>query len=464
MPRLVGRLTRLVGGCLLLAGRVVAQGTQPSGGVRGSVYDSLITSAPLVGAEIWVEGTNRTTSTDADGRFELPDLPPGRWRLSFSHPVLDSMGLSEPEALIDTRTRPAEVRFAIPSPSRAHRMLCPHDPSQATGAIIALVRDAADGTALADVSVTAKWTVYALGRGGVRSEPREASARSDASGRVLLCTIPTDVAVVLEGQSGTGPSGLALVDLAGRPFQRAYLLLARGTATGAVEGVVRDHNGALVPGATVVAVGTEGRALADEFGKFTIKDVVAGSRIVEARAVGYPAARAQTTIRPGVTQRVDIALPDSIHELEPVTVVGHYEPYLTRVGFNFRRHTALGHFLDTTDIKKTGALQFEEVFRMVPGVRLRPNGSSYLVELQRGEGQITNPALANYCPPSYFIDGVYFPLPPIQTPSVPVVPEEVLAVEIYSNVFSAPPQYQRLDSGCGVILVWTRRGTPRRKP
>jgi hypothetical protein len=95
---------------------------------------------------------------------------------------------------------------------------------------------------------------------------------------------------------------------------------------------------------------------------------------------------------------------------------------------------------------------------MVPGVRLLPNGSSYLVELQRGQGQIFNPALANYCPPSYFVDGVYFPLPPLQTPSLPLVREEILALEVYSNIFSAPPQYQRLDSGCGVILVWTKRG------
>ena len=46
--------------------------------------------------------------------------------------------------------------------------------------------------------------------------------------------------------------------------------------------------------------------------------------------------------------------------------------------------------------------------------------------------------------------------------TVPLVPEEILAIEIYSNLFSAPPQYQRRDSGCGVILVWTKRGVPKR--
>src|SRR5205807_1216669 len=164
------------------------------------------------------------------------------------------------------------------------------------------------------------------------------------------------------------------IDLAGRAFTRADLHLAVTAATGSVTGVVRNQNGTTIPGAAVVAVGTESRVDADGAGGFALRDVAAGSRIVEARAIGYPPAR-------------------------------------------------------------------------VPGVQLRPNGSSYLVELQRGQGQITNRELANYCPPSYFIDGVYFPLPPVETPSVPVAPEEILAIEIYANLFSAPLQYQRLNSG-----------------
>jgi hypothetical protein len=173
--------------------------------------------------------------------------------------------------------------------------------------------------------------------------------------------------------------------------------------------------------------------------------------------------RAQARVRPGVGQQVDIFLGDTVTVLDPVTVEASYSPYLSQVGFNQRRQSALGHFLDTTDVKKSGAVRFEEVFRMVPGVQLRPNGSSLLIELQRGEGQIGNPTLGNYCPPLYFIDGVYFRLPPTQTPSVPIVPAEILGIEVYSNLFSAPPQYQRRDGACGIILVWTKRGTPKHK-
>jgi hypothetical protein len=450
----------IAGGSLIVAARAGAQGT---GLLRGVVYDSLISAAPLADAEVWIEGTNRTARTDAAGRFELAALAAGHYRLTFDHPLLDSTGLAAPPVVVDVAADGATaVTLATPGPATAHRTLCPHDPWQKKGAILGLVRDAADSKPLPNITVTAQWTTYIVGAGPVRAEPATTVARSDASGRVLLCNVPTDVAVVLQGQAGEGPVGMALVALAGRGFGRAGLYLAATAATGAVTGVVRTPNGSIVPGATVVAIGTDSRADADESGDFTMRDVVAGTHIVEAHAFGYPPGRAQTTVRPGRTQRVEIVMGDSISMLEPVTVVARYEPYLSRVGFDRRRTTAIGHFLDTTDIARAGAVQFEEVFRMVPGVLLRPNGSGYLVELQRGQGQITNPRLANYCPPSYFIDGVYYPPPPIQTPSVPLAPEEILAIEVYSNVFSAPIQYQRLDSGCGVILVWTKRGVPKR--
>ena len=280
---------------------------------------------------------------------------------------------------------------------------------------------------------------------------------------MLLCDLPTDVGLVVEGRAGEGPTGMVLIDLAGRAFTRADVHLAVTAATGSVTGVVRNQNGTTIPGAAVVAVGTASRVDADGAGGFALTDVAAGSRIVEARAIGYPPAQVQVMIRPGGSQQLTIVLGDSAHVLDPVTVEASYQPYLARVGFERRRNTGVGHFLDTTDIRSAGAVQFEEVFRMVPGVQLRPNGSSYLVELQRGRGQVTNREFANYCPPSYFIDGVYFPLPPVETPSVPVAPEEILAIEIYANLFSAPMQYQRLNSGCGVILVWTKRGSPNRK-
>jgi hypothetical protein len=465
MVRRAVRRPLLAASCgLLVALPAAAQGSNQSGGVRGVVYDSLVTASPLEGAEVWIEGTNRMARSDAGGRFELTALIPGRYLLTFYHPILDSVGVSVPPVLVDiVAGATADVALSTPSPAKAHRMLCPRDPYQRTGAVLSVVRNASSGKPVAGVTVSAHWMAYDIGEATVQTAPRAMQARSDATGHVLLCGIPTDVGLLIQGSAADGTGGMLLIDLAGAAFRRADIYLDAAPVTGVVRGVVRNRNGSLVPKASVLIVGTETVGVADEFGRFELQGR-AGSRVVEARAVAYLPGRAQATIRPGSVQQIEIMVGDSVTVLDPVIVEAEYEPYLTRMGFTKRRRTALGHFLDTADVNRTGAMRFEEVFRMVPGVSLRPNGSSLLVELKRGEGQIVNPRLANYCPPAYFIDGVYFPLPPVQTPSVPLVPQEILAIEIYSNMFSAPPQYQRRDSGCGVILVWTKRGIPKRSP
>jgi len=457
----------LLGGLgLLLAAPVRAQSPPPapSGVLRGVVYDSLITRAPLEGAEVWIESTNRMARSDAGGRFTFDVLSPGRYVLTFYHPILDSAGISLPPVTVDVGSgESTNVALATPSPTQAHHLLCPRDPMRRTGGLLVVVHNAADGMPVRSAAISAHWTTYDIGGGSVRGAPRTVEANSDASGHVLLCSLPTDVALVIRGRTEGGSAGMLMIDLADRAFARADLELGSARLTGAVRGIVRNGNGSLVPGATVVAVGTDASVQADEFGRFSLDSVTAGSRIIEARAVGYMIGRAQAMVRPGAGQQVDIFLGDTVTVLDPVTVEATYAPYLSQVGFNQRRQSALGHFLDTTDVKKSGAVRFEEMFRMVPGVQLRSNGSSLLIELQRGEGQIGNPTLANYCPPLYFIDGVYFRLPPTQTPSVPIVPAEVLGIEVYSNLFSAPPQYQRRDGACGVILVWTKRGIPKHK-
>ena len=447
---------------LALAAPVLAQGPAPSGVLRGVVYDSLITSAPLEGAEVWIESTNRMAKSDAQGHFLLNALAPGRYTLTFYHPILDSAGISAPPVTVDVVAGDSgSIALATPGPSRVHHLFCPQDPLRRTGVVIGVVRNAADGQPLPSVTISAHWTTYDIGERTVRAAPRAVEATADASGHILLCGVPTDVAVVIRGRTQGAAAGLAVIDLAGRAFARADLRLSATAITGRLSGVVRNRNGSLVSGAIVAAVGTDVSGQSDQYGRFSLVGVTAGSGIVEARAVGYMTGRAQTTVRADSVQQVDIVMGDSVTVLDPVVVeAGAYKPYLSMVGYEQRRLHNTGHFLDTADVRKSGAVHFEEIFRMVPGVKLRPNGSSLLVELQRAEG---NPQSSTYCPPAYFVDGVYFPIPPLQTASVPIVPQEVLAVEVYSNLISAPPQYQRREAACGVILVWTKRGVPRHR-
>src|SRR2546429_764799 len=147
---------------LLVTARAGAQG---SGVLRGVVYDSLISAAPLEGAEVWIEGTNRTARTDGLGRFELAALAAGRYRLTFDHAIFDSTGLAAPPVVVDVAAGGATaVILATPGPVTAHRTLCPHDPrQQKAGAILGLVRDPAHSKPLPDTSVPPHLTIH---RGG----------------------------------------------------------------------------------------------------------------------------------------------------------------------------------------------------------------------------------------------------------------------------------------------------------
>ena len=448
------------------AGQAAAQsGADSTAVIRGVVYDSLMTDAPLRNAEVWLDGTNRTVRTGIDGQFEFRGLRPGRYTLTFFHPILDSARLSAAPVGVSTDPEhPGVAVLTTPSPAAVHAALCPRDPHTNVGVVLGLVLEGAEGVPLAGVSVSAEWTAFTIAGGGNRWEPRSITARSDTAGRVVLCAVPTDVMVLLRGQAESGPAGVLSLDLAGRPFGRIDLHLVRSSATGTVMGVVRNRNGSLVHSAMVVVLGTERRADVDPEGRFTLSGVAAGSQILEARAIGFRPTQIQVTLDPGSSRRLEFVMGDSVQAqvLEPIAVAG--SSYLAMVGFDKRRKSGQGHFLDTEDIARTGASRTEEIFRMVPGVQLHPSGMGYVVEFQRGQGQIANPNLRNYCPPSYFIDGHYFPLPPNATVTLPMVPSEILAVELYSNMFSAPLQFQRRDSGCGVILIWTRRGEPNRKP
>jgi hypothetical protein len=451
-------LTALVS---LVTGKAAAQaGTDTNAVIRGIVYDSLITDAPLRGAEVWLEGTNRTVKADARGRFEFAGLRPGRYILTFFHPVLDSTGFSAaPVAMIVDAATPGFAVLTTPSPAAVHGALCPSDPAASVGAVLGLVREGVGGKPIGNIAVTAEWTAFTIAGGGNRWEARNTLARSDSSGRVVLCAVPTDVKVLIRGEAVGGTSGMVALDLAGRPFGRVDLHLLQRPATGTVMGVVRGRNGSLISGSSVLAVGTQSRVEADREGRFTFSDVSAGSRIFEARAIGYRPVQLQTTIPPGGTSRLEFIMGEQVQVLDPIVVAG--SSYLATIGFDRRRKLSQGHYLDENDIERTGATRTEEIFRSVPGVLLRPVGMGYVVEFQRGQGQTTNPRLRNYCQPSYFIDGSYFPLPPNAAITLPMVPAEILAVELYSNTFSAPLQYQRRDSSCGVILIWTRRGQPK---
>ena len=80
---------------LVFAGNLFGQSVT----VYGKILDAK-TQEPLIGATVILEGTDRGTTTDIDGRFEIPDVKPGPY--NFTASFLGYASLTKDNVIIQT--------------------------------------------------------------------------------------------------------------------------------------------------------------------------------------------------------------------------------------------------------------------------------------------------------------------------------------------------------------------------
>src|SRR5690348_3334592 len=131
--------------------------------VTGTVYDS-IAHAPLEGANVQLvdpEHASRAYNamTDAHGAFAIPSVTPGRYAIGFYHPSLEALGIQPPLTGIDVESgHPASILLTVPGASRIAEIVCgARTPSDSSGALVGMVRDADSGAPLAGATVAATW-------------------------------------------------------------------------------------------------------------------------------------------------------------------------------------------------------------------------------------------------------------------------------------------------------------------
>ncbi|RAK62681.1 carboxypeptidase-like regulatory domain-containing protein [Hymenobacter edaphi] len=94
----------------LVAGRAVAQAPAPRPVLGGVVLSGA--RQPLAGVSVLVRGTTLVTSTNAEGRFLLPELPRGPLTLRFE---LSGFVVTD-VAVADTARAPLQVRLLSTRP------------------------------------------------------------------------------------------------------------------------------------------------------------------------------------------------------------------------------------------------------------------------------------------------------------------------------------------------------------
>ncbi len=446
-----------------------AQGATPPaprvGALAGVVRDSLLTDGPLPNAILWIEGTPREARTNLHGQFRFDSLPAGTYQVTFSHPVFDAAGIAAPRWRIDV---PAEglqgVVLATPSPDSRYGRACPGGRPPGTGYVIGLVRDAAADSGLAGASVNAMWAEVGVNRTtGVTTNRRSVRAVTGPQGEFVLCRVPANGEVTIWAALGTASTGLINLELGGRPLIARHFSIGLPKApsatsdsapvTASLEGTVKTIDGTPVSDARVFVRGSRAVVRTSASGSFTLSGLPLGTQVVEVAAIGYAGGRRAVELRPGGPARTELVIAKSVQTLPTLEVAGRMGSGADVSTFLQRAQRGQGHFITEEDIEKRGAIQFEDILRTVPGVQVVPVGQGYRVVSSRGAAN-----LQGDCPMTYFVDGAYFPFSPTNADPFPILPIEIMAIEVYAGAAQVPAEFQRLASSCGAIVIWTKRG------
>ena len=177
-------------------------------------------------------------------------------------------------------------------------------------------------------------------------------------------------------------------------------------------------------------------------GRFTFTDVPGGAAAITVRRLGYQQRRIEINVG-AVTAReqLEVALVPVATDVEAVTIEGATGRLQE---FNDRRATNnFGYYFDQNDIRKKSPRYTSELFRTIPGARLR---------VSRRTGNILE--LRN-CTPRIWLDGVRADNAEIDEL---ISPSEIAGMEVYPSFAGVPAQYMdRENRACGVVLLWTRQ-------
>lgn len=245
--------------------------------------------------------------------------------------------------------------------------------------------------------------------------------------------------------------------------------------SGRLRGVIVDKSvSSPLSAATIVFLG-DGRAVTtDSTGAFAFDKLPTGLLRFLVRAKGFPSAGVVMAFAKGdiLERRVELdssaaalqaavqgapsissAQRDSTRRAQPLPLVS-VEAAPSRgqrfTNFERRQKTGAGHYIVREDIERGQFSSLQDVARTLRGVTVDCGGGlGCTIRMVRAPMR---------CTPQYVVDDNvdnYF------GPQVPV--RDIEALEIYTGPTDVPGEYAGRNAGCGVIVIWTRSGPPKRK-
>src|SRR6185312_17211712 len=196
---------------------------------------------------------------------------------------------------------------------------------------------------------------------------------------------------------------------------------AKGSAR--VTGKVVDKNGRPLSGARIQLQGGSAVAISKPNGDFTLDSLPSGTQAIEVRKLGYAATDVPVELSSNEPAKATVTMGDFVPVLETMKVEAASNSGLSKVGYLERKQTGMGYYLDGNQINHQ-SMQFSDVMRAVPGLRISPagDGRTYVIQDSRdATGGCVN----------FWVDGTQWQTMSPGDIDQYVRPDELVAVEVY---------------------------------
>ncbi len=425
--------------------------------VKGVLYDS-VAQAPLIGAEVHMAlregaGTPFTTRTDIEGRFSLGGIPSGKYVLGFYHEALDLLGLEAPVQGVDlARDSVAVMDMSIPSGGIVRMLRCGGPAaSAADNALLAgFVRFAATRRPAAGVTVTATWSTVSTEPGMVRTAPGRATEMVADDGMFSMCNIPSGVVLSLEVRAAgtreiTGPVTIPENGALRQDLWLVDTAVSKGIAE--VRGrVLSERNQPVVSGR--VRIPALDREVPISDGAFAVLDLPVGTWMMEVRAIGVEPRSMLANASSRLNSTLLVRVSDQAQRLDAVTINGRADLVINVLDAVLARHR-----IASGSVFLPGSPQLLSAQRVTD---LLSNARGFTV-LSPTDVRARNTITGARCQKiGVYVNGVRA-IEGIEVLDATARPDQVLAVEAYPDVTSAPFEWRTGDGTCAVVAMWTRR-------
>jgi carboxypeptidase-like protein/TonB-dependent receptor-like protein len=437
------------GSAQTLSGRVTVLGDPfQAGGARVTVLDSL--SQPVESFEVG-EGGGFVIALPGPGSYSVAVSLSGYSTLLKDLGLVVTPGLRVELDLTPIGAGTVEVATEEQIRAMLERSVAAScgnsfDP-EVNGVLTGMITDVGTAVPLPGIPVVIEWRPP----GDTLAPTRSDAVLTNAEGVYLFCQAPGGQAVLLSIDAFSRGKTSSTVGIQSGAIHREDIALDFNDPAepGMLFGSVIDREQVRpVSGAEVRIRDTDFFAITDENGFFRFESVPWGIYVLEVDHLGFARQEQPFRVHGSQAHKLEVQLSKEAIELEGLTVTVQSRRWFQDMGGMKRRMLAgFGHFISPEKLELRGVTRLSDALREIPGVRVRPMGTSGSVVLVRGKT----------CVPQVFVDGRLYRLDPYLGFNEPFG-SDLYAIEVYTGPASVPGEFAYGSNTCGAVVVWTKRG------